>query len=398
MDLDYDVIFGDAVLIEAFETFVDWADTIDICYAWANSGRGEAAHWKLLPLAKVRRAVIGTAFAQTEPRALELLNDVPGRLRVVINSEGTFHPKLIVGRNGDEARALIGSANFTNAAFSINTECTVQIRGHAESEPFLDLRDFVDQQWSQGVPLDLGWLREYTVVWEQARRRKIVVPRAKIEITSMSSLDISWDAYVELVRNQHERPLADGNKVRVFGAHPSYFNEIEESARIFQRTPKFADTSRPDRQFLMGMGKSSGFIGTMRAAGYAKQVAGSSPELIGAGLDRIPRTGEVPMPLVVDVLGQMMGVKGVKIGVVSRFLAVKRPDLFVSVNNGSKPQLARLIGGRRIEKAQQYVSLLEYIWGTDWHRSERPEDADEALIWERRAALLDAALYEQVGK
>lgn len=104
------------------------------------------------------------------------------------------------------------------------------------------------------------------------------------------------------------------------------------------------------------------------------------------------------MPLVRDVLDQMMSVKGVKIGVASRFLAVKRPDLFVSVNNGSKPQLARLIGGRRVEKAQQYVSLLEYIWGTDWHRSERPDDANEALIWERRAALLDAALYEQVRK
>ena len=45
-----------------------------------------------------------------------------------------------------------------------------------------------------------------------------------------------------------------------------------------------------------------------------------------------------------SVVDQMTAIKGVKIGVASRLLAVKRPDLFLSVNNGSNPQLAKLIG------------------------------------------------------
>ena len=106
--------------------------------------------------------------------------------------------------------------------------------------------------------------------------------------------------------------------------------------------------------------------------------------------------GEISSNLVEDVLNQLTALKGVSVGVASRLLAAKRPDLFVSVNNGSKPQLARLIGGKRVDTVKQYVGLLQKIWATDWYRSGKPRDGIETSVWERRAALLDSALYEQV--
>jgi hypothetical protein len=383
-------------LFEALEELFDWADKIDMSFAWASSGRGEGRHWKAMRLDNVGRAVIGTAFAQTEPLALEVLNEKPNRLRLMINSEGTFHPKVIVGRKGDRARAIVGSANFTTSAYTANTELSVFLEGLAEENQLRSLQTFIDEQWELGTPLSEDWLGEYRQMWEAARRKKIVVPGAKLEISSISSLNMSWEAYVSLINAQQNRALTDGSKVCVFGSHPSYFHEIDEAARIFRQESTFASISKSDRQFLMGMGNSSGFIGTMRAAGYAKKIVNESPEKVGAALDLVPLEGPIGRSLVEETLKKLTQLKGVKIGVASRLLAVKRPDVFVSVNNGSKPQLARLIGGKRIDNAKQYLALLDHIWSTEWYTTSEPEEEHAASIWRRRAALLDSALYEQV--
>jgi len=383
-------------LFEALEELFDWAEQVDMSFAWASSGQGQGRHWKAMRLGKVRRAVIGTAFAQTEPRALEVLDEKPDRLRLMINSEGTFHPKVIIGRKGDRARAIVGSANYTTAAYTTNTELSVFFDGLAKDNELRSLQVFVDEQWTLGTALSKDWLDEYRRVWEAARRKKIVVPGAKLEISSISSLSMSWEAYVNLINAQQNRTLADGNKVRVFGSHPSYFHEIDEASKIFQQEPTFANISKADRQFLMGMGRSSGFIGTMRAAGYAKEIVNESPAKVGAALDLIPLEGPISRSLVEEVLNNMTQLKGVKVGVASRLLAVRRPDVFVSVNNGSKPQFARLIGGKRIDTVKQYLALLDHIWSTEWYAASEPEEEHGASIWRRRAALLDSALYEQV--
>ncbi|WP_133480277.1 phospholipase D family protein [Cognatilysobacter segetis] len=380
----------------ALEALFAWADRVDMCFAWVNSGQGKGRHWQTMQLGKVGRAVIGTAFAQTEPSALEVLDKKPDRLRLMINSEGTFHPKVISGRKGNRAKAIVGSANFTTAAYTSNTELCVLLDGSTDDSELDALQTFIDEQWMLGTRLSPTWLEQYRQVWESARRKKITVPGAKLEISSISSLSMSWEAYVSLIDAQHERPLADGNKVRVFGEHPSYLYELDEAERIFRDQPKFAAISRPDRQFLMGMGRSSGFIGTMRAAGFAKNIVYESPDAVGAALDRVPLDGPVSRGLIEDVIGKLTELKGVKIGVVSRLLAVKRPDLFVSVNNGSKPQLARLIGGKRVDTVGQYLALLDHVWSTEWYTAGEPKDSREVTIWRRRAALLDSALYEQV--
>jgi hypothetical protein len=386
---------ADSLFLELQKLF-QWADRVDMAFAWAGSDQERARHWKAMDLAKVGRAVIGTAFAQTEPRALELLSAGSDRLRLVINSEGTFHPKVIVGRKGEFARAIVGSANFTGAAYTSNTEISVLLAGSVRDGNFREIAEFIEEHWNLGVPLTPEWLSEYAKAWEAAKRRKIVVPGAKLEISSISSLDMSWEAYFALINSQHNRPLAAGNKVRVFGDHPSYFNELDEADRIFASHERFADIPKRDRHILMGMGESSGFIGNMSAAGFAKQIVNDHPEKIGIALDKVPVAGEISSNLVEDVLNQLTALKGVSVGVASRLLAAKRPDLFVSVNNGSKPQLARLIGGKRVDTVKQYVGLLQKIWATDWYRSGKPRDGIETSVWERRAALLDSALYEQV--
>jgi hypothetical protein len=74
---------------DALEDLATWAETIDFAYAWAASAGRTASHWKLLPLDRVRRAVIGIHFAQTEPHVLRDLRNL-GVLRVIADTGGSF--------------------------------------------------------------------------------------------------------------------------------------------------------------------------------------------------------------------------------------------------------------------------------------------------------------------
>ena len=385
--------------LAAIRELFEWAEHVDMAYAWAGSENGKAPHWKAMRLEKVGLAVIGTAFAQTEPHVLRVLDEQKGRLKLQINVIGTFHPKVLLAKKGNQARAIVGSANFTKAAYSNNTELSVLLSGDAKDRELKEIQSFISNQWKLGVSIESmppGWLDRYTEVWNVESRRKVVIPGAKLELVSMSSLEMTWEKYLQYIYAQEGRSLANGNKVTIFGKHPSYFHEIDKAAKIFSAQPTFSRIPSEDRKFLMGVGESSGFLGNMRAAGYAKEIVNDTPSRIGAALDLIPLHGDVPSALIEKVLNRLTSLKGVQIGVASRLLVAKRPDIFVSVNNGSKPQLSQLIGVKNIQSVKQYMALLQRVWSTQWYRSPEPQTKRERSVWRSRAALLDAALYEQV--
>src|SRR5450631_3050904 len=112
-----------AASLAALTELFDWAQEVRLAYAWATSSDSHAAHWKALPLSKVKQATIGIQFAQTEPATLRaFLGCGAGILKVVEDTGGVFHPKVAVGLRGGDARALVGSSNFTTGGFSGNTE------------------------------------------------------------------------------------------------------------------------------------------------------------------------------------------------------------------------------------------------------------------------------------
>ena len=393
------IITNTEALFASLQALIRASDTLDLCVAWATSAKGQGRHWKELDLDKVRRAVVGTAFAQTEPATLVELGKKPDRLRLMINSDGTFHPKVILGRQGDKRFAIVGSANFTTAAYTSNTELSVLLEGRIHDADLLAIETYIDEQWTRGTELTDEWLAEYLLTWKAAKRQRIVVPMAKLEIGSMTDLEMPWETYVEILRKQEGRKLANGSRISVTGPSPSYSEELRLAQAAFRREPKFEKLTKDERNLLMGIGQSSsGFLGSMRPAGFARGIVGQTPEQVGQVLDRLPLEGPVTLSEAAGLLNELTRLKGIKIGVATRFFAVKRPDLFVSVNKGSNPQLAKLLGGREIASVKQYIGLLRDVWSTEWHRAGRPKVNNEVALWERRAALLDATLYESVER
>jgi phosphatidylserine/phosphatidylglycerophosphate/cardiolipin synthase-like enzyme len=156
-----DALVSPAECLAAFQDAAAWAKNIYMAYAWATSSGGTAEHWRSLPLAKVRQAVLGLDFDETEPEVLRQLRAL-GVLRIVTKLHGVFHPKILVAVNGSDARALVGSSNFTVGGFAKNVEVNVLVSGLVHDQALQKVLTFVESSWMQlGVELDDATLTAY---------------------------------------------------------------------------------------------------------------------------------------------------------------------------------------------------------------------------------------------
>ena len=395
--MDVKVMHTTEASLDALGKLFRWADAVDISYAWAGAKGGKAAHWQALSLDKIGRALIGTQFAQTEPWVLEALEAAPCELKVMLDSEGTFHPKLAIGRRKDgSVRVLMGSSNLTVGGFAKNTELNVLLEADSRNAQIRKVLGFFDECWERGTSLDFdpGWLARYKVAHARRPKPTGIVPMAPWRLEGIASLAKDWHGYVEMILSQVGREISPTFRIAIRGPEPSYEYEFVGAARAFSGGRSFAALSPDELRFVMGMGDSSGLLGNMSAAGNAKSIVFNHADQVAPWLDGIPLQGDASAGLR-EVLVGMTSIDGIKIGVASRLLVAKRPDVFVSVNNGSRTQLIRVYG-KNIRTVDHYLEFLQSVWAMEWFRSARPDTPDQQFMWDHRAALLDAVLYEAV--
>lgn len=167
-DTKVDVVVGAESLV-VLEELAKWAEHVDIAYAWVSSGKGKAPHWRALE-GKIRRAVVGDHFNQTEPAALRFLADA-NVLRIYERPGGVFHPKIALAVKGDSAMALVGSSNLTGGGFGRNTELNLWIDGPRSKGPLFRIAAFMDQLWESDYAFepDAAWLDRYEAAYDEAR-------------------------------------------------------------------------------------------------------------------------------------------------------------------------------------------------------------------------------------
>lgn len=391
-------VIGDAEgsLKELAELF-DWADTVDIAYAWAGSRMGKAKHWKSIDVGKLRRVVIGTQFAQTEPWLLKLLHTHASRhpectFHVVVRGSGTFHPKLAVARKGDKVRVLMGSSNLTEGGFGLNTELNVLLRFEANSTHARAFDNVVDECMKKGGPLNLRWLEGYELDYRNRPRQNGWVHASQWHLETIEDLELDWDGFVRAVRSQEGRPLGDDIQLSLFDHERSYFAEFDRMAPVVASKPRFQDWDEPERVAALGLKPSSGYLGRMKRASMAIHGVRTGPELVGRFLDAIPKSGPIPRDVFEHVIRGLMAIPNVGIGVATRLLVAIRPDMYLPVNDANQAEITRLFG-KEINKPLHYIQLMDRIWATPWFRSPRPLDKDQARLWDNRVAILDAVIY-----
>lgn len=390
-------VLSDAKMaLKCLRALIDWADDIYFAYAWISSAGGTAEHWKALDLTKVRKAVVGLDFNRTEPRALEILHrEAPAALRIVSDTSGVFHPKIIVGVRGKVARAIVGSSNFTKGGFGSNSEMNLALEGPSDAAPLCDLLSFVNAQWSglRATEFTDEWLSEYKIVYRARLRPEHVSPPGVVRAPGKwVDLNMSWSKYFSLVAAQDGRLLQSGLRVNVFDADGnSYLEEMEFCQDVFVRNARFEDIGVVERKHVAGFGTSTGFFGTTVPAGYFKEMVIKAPEELAA-LDLLPLEGAVSFSQALSITEALMAVPNIGLGTATRLLSVKRPDVFLPVNNANRARIKALYG-KAPSTARSYVEMLESIWAMPWWKAAEPKDPVEARVWRGRVALLDAVVY-----
>ena len=79
-----------------------------------------------------------------------------------------------------------------------------------------------------------------------------------------------------------------------------------------------------------------------------------------------------------------------------RFLCLVRPDLYCTVASISvRTNLSKTlkVPQSHFERVEGYIQLLKLIHASPWFYSSKPRGKEEASVWERRVAFMDAIFY-----
>lgn len=378
---------------------------ISFAVAWIKNNK---IYQKLLKNKdKIHFSTVGIDFAGTD---VNVLKDFQNSNKVKIyKGEYTFHPKIYVFYNRTKYKAIIGSANLTEGGMYNNDECAVLF---TESDGVLldNVLEKLEDCFDKAKIITDGIIETYSKEYEAIKENNnSIVKRlepTKQKIDEAPYIDLKWGEVSEIIQQID------------FVDRSGMLNEIQE---IFKKLDdsniKFENLELDERRMIIGNSKDINnkyrAFGGLASGGKAQQILLNQDDTkntelrsIIEELDKIELLNEdnmchpVSETIVRNILKIVMGIEGCGISTVTRLLAVKRPDLFLCVNDGNQDSIKELFGFRISGKYEidKYIQLLKMIYNTDYfnHKLTKEEKQDEALVTisKYRVALLDSYLLQ----
>lgn len=265
--------------------------------AWASSG-SKPYNDLLSNIRKIKKIVVGIHFYQTHPDFIEaFLNNK--NVHFIQQPEGTFHPKLYIFMDkNDKWEILLGSANFTTAAFTNNTEASLLIsyNDSNSTETFQNAIRLVEQTFSDGKSFNKLDLGKYRIAWKNHRQKikslsgqygsKKRNPKPIHEVPMMIR---NWGDFMNDVKNETSHGIDRRLKV------------IEIAKNLFDKVDHFNELTEDERKFIAGIpnkldvngAKDWGYFGSMKGAGIFKNKIKENDVNISKALDQIPLSGQI---------------------------------------------------------------------------------------------------------
>ena len=403
-------------LLQRFGERLAEAIKVDIAVAWANSCDAVEALHKRIDEGIAIRIAVGVSGNITSPTTLRRLQISAEQKRVELRiarlrQEGIFHPKYFCFCGPGRTVCWVGSANLTRRGFGVNNELVHEFEDSAGEG-----RDWFESLWDSLKPEPGPAIDDYEKRWKP--RKFIPRPRPSggtPELVPLSNQS-TWDDFVGglRVRDDHcrseKRIDEQGNSWDVLGLDHSYIHTIS-TGREVARLPDWGNLTQRECYILYGFDREEGtwgLLGSLRGAGRVARVFTR---------ERMPGVGPVRMQIhrqVKQVLNatdnevariahravqEIRSIEGFGAAAATRLLTLARPDCLVSVNNESAARLGALSGQpqTRDSLADNYVELLNWVYEQPWFHARQPDDPSEREIWNCRAALLDAFVYEEVN-
>ncbi|MBD3377603.1 NgoFVII family restriction endonuclease [candidate division KSB1 bacterium] len=372
--------------------------------AWA--GVGFPSFKKLLNnRKKIARFVIGIHFYQTHPDFIEAFLE-SDKVKYVIQPEGTFHPKLFIFYNSKaDWEIIIGSANFTNAAFTINTEISAVIYPKDSNAKEILSKSFeiINSFWIKSKYFNISDLESYRKTWEN-HRPKINSLSGKYgndlnmtygknkPIFQIPVANMEWHEFVDKVNNEKNHPLS--SRLQVLELVKSLFRKVDSFNKLNVDERKFI--AGIPNNLRIGISVDWGYFGSMKGAGIFKNRIIKNDSNISNALDEIPISGQITKMHYRRFLDYFTrAFKGNYLATATRLLAMKRPDVFICLNSKNKSALCKNFGivQKGLEYERYWDEIIERIYDSQWWQNPKPENKTEKKISDARAAFLDSLYY-----
>ncbi len=352
---------------------------------------------------RIKKIAVGIHFYQTDPNFIEaFLND--NRVRFIQQPEGTFHPKLYLFLDTSEKwELIIGSANFTNEAFTRNTEASILFsnKDSNATNTFKNAKKLVERTWADAKVFNSKDLENYRITWQNHRQKIKSLSgqygskkRKPKPIHEVPIINRSWEKFMTKVRNETTHGLD-----RRLGV-------IEIAQQLFERTKHFNELTEDERKFIAGIpnkldingAQDWGYFGSMKGAGIFKNKIRKNDINISKALDQIPQSGQITKRHYENFIKHFIKTfTGNYLAPATRLLCMKRPDTFVCFDSKNRSALCKDFGiiQSKMEYGRYWDDIVERIYDSDWWLNPNPKNDKEFKVSEARAAFLDSLYYEE---
>ena len=352
---------------------------------------------------KIQKIVVGIHFYQTHPEFIEaFLNDK--KVRFIQQPEGTFHPKLyLFYKNSDSWEIIIGSANFTNEAFTRNTEASILLsnKDNNASDTYTNAIKLIEQTFNDGKTFNKADLEKYRITWKNQRQKIKSLSgqygskkRKPKPIYTVPMMNRSWAEFMNEVHNDPTHGL--DRRLRV----------IEIAKELFENVNHFSDLTEDQRKFIAGIpnklniagAEDWGYFGSMKGAGIFKNKIKENDRNVSKALDQIPLSGQITKRHYDNFIKYFTQTfTGNYIATATRLLCMKRPDTFVCFDSKNRSALCKDFGiiQSEMDYERYWDDIVERVYDSDWWQNPNPTNNIEEKVSEARAAFLDSLYYEE---
>lgn len=368
--------------------------------AWASANT-DVFRLILANKRKIKSAVIGTHFYQTDPDVLDKFVDSK-KVKFIMQTGGVFHPKVYVFWDDQSWEILIGSANLTAGALNVNSELSTLITDQDGTFSLKDdvlamIQGYFNSKDARTVnQSDADCYRNLCKLKARDIDRLAgkygMNPGAKPPIDS-SVMSMDWPTFLQKVKQ---------DKTHGFNERIAMLKAIRQE---FEKHEHFNDMDIDMRCGIAGLHSKAlpnwGWFGSMIGAGVFKSLIKKSHPAFSLALDEVPLTGDVTRQHYDRFIAEYLkaypnGRDG--IATATRLLTMKRPDFFVCVDAANRRLLAQDIGITRPDKLdyeRYWEEVILRLRDAPWWQSSEPTIDIEKAVWHGRSAMLDAIFYEQ---
>ena len=121
------------------------------------------------------RVLTCTDYFITEPDALEMLLSYGADVRIISVREN-FHPKVSYFlRNSEEALAIVGSSNLSEAGLTSNIEANILLMGEPDDDIFRQISDYLEELWNHPSTIEItqSFIDKYRRSWRKYQRKRL---------------------------------------------------------------------------------------------------------------------------------------------------------------------------------------------------------------------------------